>query len=173
MGKKIPAKLVKPYSIKVYARRDEILKKYSSAKKECHNLVVQFLNDLKEGIRLIAFKWQNGEKKRIITFFVYVIVAIGMLFVVIWIGNNITILFDELVKCVRMWYSNLNYGIREIIDKTLALLFIMGIMLWVIFMAPKNYASKVNIIEKIKYIVGLIIFELAFGVIAGMILFAI
>ena len=44
-------------------------------------------------------------------------------------------------------------------------------MLWAIFMAPSNYGTKGNRVEKIKYVVELIIFEIMFGFMAGMILF--
>lgn len=35
------------------------------------------------------------------------------MFVMIWIGNNLTILVDELIECVKVWYANLNHGIQE------------------------------------------------------------
>jgi hypothetical protein len=38
-------------------------------------------------------------------------------------------------------------------------------------MAPKNYVSKRNAVEKIKYVVWLTIFECMFGFAAVMILF--
>lgn len=44
-------------------------------------------------------------------------------------------------------------------------------MLWVILMAPGNYAAKGNKVEKIKYVVGLIIFEVMLGFMVGMVLF--
>ena len=93
------------------------------------------------------------------------------MFVTIWLGNNLTIQVDELIECVKVWYVNLNYGIQEIINKIFVLLFLLGIMLWAIFMAPSNYDTKGNRIEKIKYVVELIIFEIMFGFMAGMILF--
>ena len=93
------------------------------------------------------------------------------MFVMIWLGNNLTILVDELIECVKVWYVNLNYGIQVIINKIFALLFLLGIMLWAIFMAPSKYATKGKRVEKIKYVVGLIIFEIMFGFMAGVILF--
>lgn len=39
-------------------------------------------------------------------------------------------------------------------------------------MALGNYAAKGNKVEKIKYVVGLIIFEIMFGFMAGIILFS-
>ena len=65
----------------------------------------------------------------------------------------------------------MNYGIQEIFNKIFVLLFLLGIMLWAIFMAPSKYAVKGNRVEKIKYVVELVIFEIMFGVMAGMILF--
>lgn len=169
--KNIPAKLVEPYSKRVYKRRDEILKEHSRAKEECKKLGIQFLDGLKEGIKLIIFKWKNGEKKKIITFFFYIFVAVVIMFAMIWLGNNLTILADELIECVKVWYANLNYGMQEIINKIFILLFLIGIMLWAIFMVPGNYATKGNRVEKIRYVVELIIFEIMFGFMAGMILF--
>ena len=169
--KNIPAKLVEPYSKKVYERKDEILKECSRTKEECKKFGIQFLDGLKEGIKLIIFKWKNGEKKRIIKFFLYVFVTVVIMFVMIWLGNNLTILVDELIECVKVWYANLNYGIQEIINKIFILLFLIGIMLWVILMAPGNYATKGNKVEKIKYVVGLIIFEVMLGFMVGMVLF--
>ena len=131
----------------------------------------EFLDRLKVGIKLIIFKWKNGEKKRIIKFFLYVFVTVVIMFVMIWLGNNLTILVDELIECVKVWYANLNYGIQEIINKIFILLFLIGIMLWVILMAPGNYAAKGNKVEKIKYVVGLIIFEVMLGFMVGMVLF--
>ena len=32
-------------------------------KEECKKFGIQFLDGLKEGIKLIIFKWKNGEKK--------------------------------------------------------------------------------------------------------------
>ena len=93
------------------------------------------------------------------------------MFVTIWLGINLTILVDELIECVKVWYANLNYGIQEIINKIFVLLFLLGIMLWAIFRAPSNYDTKGNRGEKIKYVVELIIFEIMFGFMAGMILF--
>ena len=169
--KNIPAKLVEPYSKRVYESRDKILKEHSRAKEEYKKLGIQFLDGLKEGIKLIIFKWKNGEKKRIITFFFYIFAIVVIMFVMIWIGNNLTILADELIECVKTWYANLNYGIQEIINKIFILLFLIGMMLWAIFVAPGNYATKGNRIEKIKYVVELIVFEIMFGFMAGMILF--
>ena len=169
--KNIPAKLVEPHSERVYLRRDEILKEYSRAKDECKKFGIQFLDRLKESIKLIIFKWKNGEKKRIIKFFFYIFVTVVIMFVMIWLGNNLTILVDELIECVKVWYVNLNYGIQEVINKIFILLFLLGIMLWAIFMAPSKYATKGNKVEKIKYVVELIIFEIMFGFMAGMILF--
>ncbi len=168
--KNIPTKLVKPHSKRVYERRDEILNEHSRVKEECKKLVIQFLDGLKEGIKLIIFKWKNGEKKRIITFFFYIFVAVVIMFVILWLGNNLTILADELIECVKVWYVNLNYGIHEIINKIFIFLFLIGIMLWAIFMAPGNYSTRGNKIEKIKCVVELIIFEIMFGFMAGMIL---
>ena len=162
---------MEPYSKKVYERKDEILKECSRTKEECKKFGIQFLDGLKEGIKLIIFKWKNGEKKRIIKFFLYVFVTIVIMFVMIWLGNNLTILVDELIECVKVWYVNLNYGIQVIINKIFALLFLLGIMLWAIFMAPSKYATKGKRVEKIKYVVGLIIFEIMFGFMAGVILF--
>ena len=97
-----------------------------------------------------TLKQQYGEKRKIITFLVYVFVAIGIMFVMIWIGNNLTVLSDELVECVKLWYANLNYEVQEIINKIFVLLFLIGIMLRAIFIAPNNYASKGNIVEKLN-----------------------
>ena len=44
-------------------------------------------------------------------------------------------------------------------------------MLWAIFMAPSKYATKGKRVEKIKYEGGVIIFEIKFGFMAGVILF--
>ncbi|OLA48415.1 MAG: hypothetical protein BHW39_01220 [Firmicutes bacterium CAG:552_39_19] len=169
--KNIPAKLVEPHSERVYQRRDQILKEYSRAKDECKEFRIQFLDGLKESIRLIIFKWKNGEKKRIIKFFLYIFVTIVFMFVMIWLGNNLTMLMEELIECVKVWYVNLNYEIQEIFNKIFVLLFLLGIMLWAIFMAPSKYAVKGNRVEKIKFVVELVIFEIMFGVMAGMILF--
>ena len=169
--KNIPAKLVEPHSERVYERRDEILREYSRAKDGCKKFRIQFLDGLKESIKLIIFKWKNGEKKRIIKFFFYIFVTVVIMFVTIWLGINLTILVDELIECVKVWYANLNYGIQEIINKIFVLLFLLGIMLWAIFRAPSNYDTKGNRGEKIKYVVELIIFEIMFGFMAGMILF--
>lgn len=169
--KNIPAKLVEPHSKRVYEHKDEILKECSRTKEECQKFGIQFLDGLKEGIKLIVFKWKNGEKKRIIKFFFYIFVTVVIMFLMIWLGNNLTILVDELIECVKIWYANLNYGIQEIINKIFVLLFLIGIMLWAILMAPGNYATKGNKVEKIKYVVGLIIFEVMFGFMTGMVLF--
>ena len=67
--------------------------------------------------------------------------------------------------------SVLNYGIQEIINKISVLLFLIGGMLWALLMIPRNYATKENRVEKIEYVVRLIIFEIMFGFMAGMILF--
>lgn len=92
--KNIPAKLVEPHSERVYERRDEILREYSRAKDGCKKFRIQFLDGLKESIKLIIFKWKNGEKKRIIKFFFYIFVTVVIMFVTIWLGNNLTILVN-------------------------------------------------------------------------------
>lgn len=86
--KNIPAKLVETHSKRVYERKDEMLMEHSRAKEECKKLGIQFLDELKEGIKLIIFKWKNGEKKRIITFFVYIFVVAVIMFVMIWFGMD-------------------------------------------------------------------------------------
>ena len=93
------------------------------------------------------------------------------MFAMIWLGNNLTILADELIERVKLWYANVNYGIQEIINKISVLLFLIGGMLWALLMIPRNYATKENRVEKIEYVVRLIIFEIMFGFMAGMILF--
>lgn len=169
--KNIPAKLVELHSKRVYERKDEILKEHSRAKAECKKPGIQFLDGLKECIKLIVFKWKNGKKKRIITFIFYIFVVVVIMFAMIWIGNNLTILADELIERVKLWYANVNYGIQEIINKISVLLFLIGGMLWALLMIPRNYATKENRVEKIEYVVRLIIFEIMFGFMAGMILF--
>ena len=169
--KNIPAKLVEPHSERVYLRRDEILKECSRVKDECKKFGIQFLDVLKESKKLIIFKWKNGEKKRMIKIFFYIFVTVVIMFVMIWLGNNLAILVDELIECVKVWYANLNYGMQEIINKIFILLFLIGIMLWVILMAPGNYATKGKQVEKIKYVIGLIIFEIMLGSMVGMVLF--
>ena len=62
--KNIPAKLVEPHSTRVYERRDKILNNHTSAKNECKKLGIEFLNKMKEGIKIIIFKWKNGEKRK-------------------------------------------------------------------------------------------------------------
>lgn len=170
--KNIPAKLVEPHSKRVYERRNEILKKYSSAKNKCKRQGIQFVKELNEAIKIIIFKWKNGKKKRVITFFIYILAVVGIMFVTIWIGNNLEILRNELVEYVELWYANLNYEVQKIIDKTFAVLFMISMMLGAIFMAPGKYASMQNRVEKLKYIVGLISFELIFGFAVGIIIFS-
>lgn len=89
----------------------------------------------------MKFSRNEAERKRIIKFFFCVFVTVVIMFVMIWLGNNLTILVDELIDCAKVWYANLNYGIQEIINKISVMLFLIGIMLWAIFMAEilKDY----------------------------------
>ena len=169
--KNIPAKLVEPHSTRVYERRDEILNNYIRVKNECKKLGMEFLNNMKEGIKIIIFKWKNGEKRKIITSLFYIFAMVGIMVLAIWLANNLTLLMDMLIECIKLWYSNLNCGTQEIINDIFALLFLIGVMLWLLFMAPRIYVSKKNRVEKIEYIVCLIIFELVFGVAVIMLLF--
>lgn len=61
--KNIPAKLVEPYSKKVYERKDEILKECSRTKEECKKFGIQFLDGLKEGIKLISSSGKMVRKR--------------------------------------------------------------------------------------------------------------
>lgn len=169
--KNIPAKLVEPHSTRVYERRDKILNNHTSAKNECKKLGIEFLNNMKEGIKIIIFKWKNGEKRKIIKFLFYIFAMIGIMVLAIWLANNLTLLMDMLIECIKLWYSNLNYGIQEIVNDIFVLLFLIGIMLWLFFMAPRIYVSKKNKLEKIEYVVCLIIVELVFGAAVIMLLF--
>ena len=169
--KNIPAKLVEPHSTRVYERRDEILNNYIRVKNECKKLGMEFLNNMKEGIKIIIFKWKNGEKRKIITSLFYIFAMVGIMVLAIWLANNLTLLMDMLIECIKLWYSNFNCGTQEIINDIFALLFLIGVMLWLLFMAPRIYVSKKNRVEKIEYIVCLIIFELVFGVAVIMLLF--
>ncbi len=168
--KNIPAKLVEPHSERVHERRSKILEEHRCTRIECKKIWIKVCNDFKECAKILVFKWKNGEKRKIITFFLCVFAVIGIMFAMIWIGNNLTVLTDELIECAKLWYADLNYGVQEIINKIFALVFLIGVMLWMIFTAPKNYASKGSILEKIKYVVALIIFEIMFGYVAVMII---
>lgn len=170
--KNIPTKLVEPHSKRVYERRDEILKECSRTKEECKKFGIQCLEYLKRGIELIIFKWKNGEKKGIINFFFYIFVTVVIMFIMIWLGKNISIWGDDLIERIKVWYSDFDYEIQEIINKIFICAFLIGIMLWTIFMTPRNYAIKEKRGEKIKYVVKLIIFEIVFGFMVGMILFS-
>lgn len=161
--KNIPAKLVEPHSTRVYERRDKILNNHTKVKNECKKLGIEFLNNMKDGIKIIIFKWKNGEKRKIIKSLFYIFVIIGIMFLAMWIANNLTLLMDMLSECIKLWYSNLDCGIQEIVNDIFVLLFLIGIMLWLLFMAPRIYASKKNRLERIKYIVCLIIVEFVFG----------
>lgn len=167
----IPAKLVEPHSTRVYERRDKIINNHTSVKNECKKLGIEFLNNMKEGIKIIIFKWKNGEKRKIIKSLFYIFAMIGIMVLAIWLANNVTLLMDMLIECIKLWYSNLNCGIQEIVNDIFVLLFLIGIMLWLFFLAPRIYVSKKNRLEKIEYIVCLIIVELVFGSAVIMLLF--
>ena len=169
--KYIYAKLVESYSKEVYKIKDEILKIYSKKKAEYEKIGVQFFDELKERIKFMVFRWKNGEKKKIISKFFYIFVMIVIIFVTIWLGHDLSALGDELIECVKLWFANLSYGTQKIINKIFVSLFLIGMMLWAVFMAPRNYSTKREWIEKIKYIVALIIFEIVFGITVVMILF--
>lgn len=119
----------------------------------------------------MVFRWKNGEKKKIISKFFYIFVMVVIIFVTIWSGHDLSALGDELIECVELWFANLSYGTQKIISKIFVSLFLIGMMLWAVFMAPRNYSTKREWIEKIKYIVALIIFEIVFGITVVMILF--
>ena len=110
-------------------------------------------------------------KKKIISKFFYIFVMVVIIFVTIWSGHDLSALGDELIECVELWFANLSYGTQKIISKIFVSLFLIGMMLWAVFMAPRNYSTKREWIEKIKYIVALIIFEIVFGITVVMILF--
>lgn len=167
----IPAKLVEPHSTRVYERRDKIINNHTSVKNECKKLGIEFFNNMKEGIKIIIFKWKNGEKRKIIKSLFYIFAMIGIMVLAIWLANNVTLLMDMLIECIKLWYSNLNCGIQEIVNDIFVLLFLIGIMLWLFFLAPRIYVSKKNRLEKIEYIVCLIIVELVFGSAVIMLLF--
>lgn len=169
--KSIPARLIEPHSKRVYERRNEIFKECSEKKEECKKFGVYLLDGLKECIKFIIIKWQNGEKKKIVKFFFCIFMIVVVWFVIIWLENNLTILMGGVIQSVKAWYANLNYEMQEGINNILGFLFIFGIMMWGVFTAPSNYTSKENWIEKVKYVVWLIIFEILFGYLAVAILF--
>lgn len=169
--KNIPARLIEPHSKRVYERRNEIVKECSEKKEECKKFGVYLLDELKECIKFIIIKWKNGEKKKIVKFFFCIFMIVAVWFVIIWLENNLTILMGGVIQSVKAWYANLNYEMQEGINNILEFLFIFGIMMWVIFTAPGNYATKGNRVEKVKYVVWLIIFEILCGYLAVTILF--
>ena len=54
-----PAKLVEPHSTRVYERRDKILNNHTKVKNECKKLGIEFLDNMKDGIKIIIFKWKR------------------------------------------------------------------------------------------------------------------
>lgn len=169
--KNIPARLIEPHSKRVYERRNEIVKECSEKKEECKKFGVYLLDELKECIKFIIIKWKNGEKKKIVKFFFCIFMIVAVWFVIIWLENNLTILMGEVIQSVKAWYANLNYEMQEGINDILVFLFIFAIMVWGVFTVPSNYATKENRVEKVKYVVSLIIFEILFGYLAVTILF--
>lgn len=169
--KNIPRKIVEPHTEKVYARRDEIIGKYVIVKKEVKEFAIQVCSALKTSLEIIIFKWKNGEKREIIKLIFIITVAIVIMFLMLWLGNNIMMLSDKLIEWVGLWYNNLDNGVRNTIEKIFVLFFLIGMMIYVLFKAPSFYVSKVKRLEKIKYIIELVVSELMFGYVAGMILF--
>lgn len=161
--KNIPLKLIEPYVETVYNRKMEIINSYVAIKKEGQKCGIQFLSDLKEMGNTVAYLWKNGEKKRIIKTCVWMVAVIIFIILFIMIANALSVLMKGLGLFIEQWYTSLNFGNKKIINKTVSIIFMAGIMLYALFKSPGNYRAKDNGVKKAKYIVTLLGFESLFG----------
>lgn len=170
--KSIPTKLMEPYEEIVNNRRTEIIAKYVAIMIEGKECGDEILKKIKDVCIFLREEWRYGQKKKIFKMCACIIVIIIVMIFILVIANLISNIINELVMEIKHWYANLNYEIRAIIEKSALITFIAGIMSFFVYRAPRTFKEKNTNIEKIKYIVVLIMVEVCFSFSLYIILFS-
>lgn len=170
--KSIPTKLMEPDRQSVNDRRIEIVEKYVMKIKEGKECGDEILKKIKDICIFLREEWRYGQKKKIFKMCACIIAIIIVMIFILVIANLISNIINELVMEIKHWYANLNYEIRAIIEKSALITFIAGIMSFFVYRAPRTFKEKNTNIEKIKYIVVLIMVEVCFSFSLYIVLFS-
>lgn len=162
--KKIPGKLVEPYSKEVYDQRDKFINEYGCKIEKYKELKQKIIEILKELKKSIVYEWKRKQK---IIFFLRLILTFGFIPVIIWLIMKLNVGLDAVFCMGKTWYGNLSFGSQKHIEKIIFTTILLSIMIWILFRTPRIYNSKEQIVEKIKCVVELSIIEFLLGYAVG------
>lgn len=161
--KNIPTRLIEPYVEIVGRQKIELIDKYIYIEEESKKEGFIFFKEIKEVGNTIRTVWKEIEKKKKIKFFLQVLCVVLLMGMLFWGINMISVFLQEASGKIKIWYGNLNVGVQEITSRILITVFFVGTMIYGLVNAPKVYKSKLSVIEKMKYIGSLLLFEVVFG----------
>lgn len=134
---------------------------------ECNKGRMQFANDVKDIAYLVKNKWKKTEKKKKIKTILTVLGIIVFATLLFIIGIAMVRVLEELIPFVirglKEWYGGLGKGIQNIIGQIFFTIVFGGMMIYEIINIPSFYKTKANWGEKIKCILGVVIFEVVLG----------
>lgn len=143
----IPRKINAPYKDKVEKRSQELIETYSWDKlrtKAVEQIVGFFV--LCKALKLkLSEDWKSGNKKKVILFWVNLIIAIIAIIIANWLSHYLSLAMDNINR------------------KILVGLFLSGIMVLFLVKLPTVLKKDKNVISKLKSIVFVVILEGAIG----------
>lgn len=89
-------------------------------------------------------------------FILLLVLIISFPFVMINLTEKIRIIIDN-------WYCNLEYGIQKLINKIVLIIFVGGIMVYMLLKTPQVVKTKNKKFDKVRIVIELLVFEAMFG----------
>lgn len=163
--KNIPRKINAPYKDKVEKRSQELIDTYSWDKlrtKAVKQIVGFFL--LCKALKLkLSEDWKSGNKKKVILFWVNLIIAVIAIIIANWLSRYLPLAMDNINRIMMDFYNQLSINAKEVLRKILVGLFLSGIMVLFLVKLPTVLKKDKNVIGKLKSIVFVVILEGAIG----------
>lgn len=163
--KNIPKRLLEKYSNSVDEREKKITESYHITMKKKKEDRLKTFNELKKAINACIAKLKNVKKRKLLKFLIYgfsITIAIAGLTIVIInrMGDASVNPIDKLCEFICFCYANLDYRIKLLFGKILALLFIILLLWRTKCMIANKCSSKESNKEKLIYISTFIILDI-------------
>ena len=169
--KGVPKRIVEPYKENVHVRKAALVDDYTARFVEWKSKGGLFIQSMRSAKDKLAHQWKKDKWSNRIVKVLYSLAIVASTIFIFWASKKGSFLLEMGESEMKNWYANLESGVRGILDKILVLMFLLGVMIYILIKAPMVYKSKNTIKDKISCIVGVILVEVVFGFGVYMVLF--
>lgn len=161
--KGIPKQVVEPYGESVCIRKAALVDDYTEMFAEWKIKGGLFVENMRSAKNKLVHQWKKDKWRDRIIKVLYMLAIIASMIFVYWASKKVPAFLAVVESEIKNWYANLDAGVRGILDKILVLMFLFGVMIYIMIKAPKVYRSKNTIKDKISCIGEVILVEVVFG----------